>query len=133
MFNCENLLLNVVLLLLLFKFFQTIDSTLIKNKKNNPKYKSKKIEQFVENFEFNNEDMYKLKYTDLKNINELAKSTKKNLLTSLTSLNGQNNIKNLYKFPLYSVDRHNWSQLFLPKIKLNTYNNEEYYKKFSEN
>lgn len=133
MFNGENLLLNIVLLLLLFKFFQIMDLTLIKNKKKNPKYKSKKIEQFAENFEFNNEDMYKLKYTDLKNINELVKSTKKNLLTSLTSLNGQNNIKNLYKFPLYSVDRQNWSQLFLPKIKLNTYNNEEYYKKFSEN
>jgi hypothetical protein len=137
----ENILLNLILVFLFFKLFDVINCSLIKNEKSTKKqHKYNKYEQFTENFQFDNEDMYKLKYDDLKDINEMAKLAKKDLLSSLNKLTEQNNdnlksqsYDKIHGFPLYAKDGHDWNTLFPHKIQLKTYNNEEYYKKFSEN
>ena len=139
MINSENILLNIVLILLFFKLLLIIDKCFVTNKKNKKKdddYVTKKYEQFIDNFSFDDENMYKMDYSELKNINELSKDLKKDIKISIdNSINvnkeGLNEPKQ--RFPLYVNYRYNWAKLFPTKKQLKTYNNEEYYKNFSEN
>ena len=144
MVNCKDIVLNVILIFFLIKLFNVINDTLIKTKKKNKKcgneYETFIENQSLDNFKFENDDMYKIKYHELKNINEITKSIKKNMLDSLNnSINQSKNKLNIYNydkehgFPLYALDGHNWNELFPGKKEMKTYNNEEYYKKFSEN
>jgi len=138
MINSENILLNIVLILLFFKLLLIIDKCFVTNKKNNKydDYVTKKYEQFIDNFSFDDENMYKMDYSELKNINELSKDLKKDIKISIdNSINmGKEGLNELIqRFPLYVNYRYNWAKLFPTKKQLKTYNNEEYYKKFSEN
>ena len=115
----QNLLLNVFIVYLFINFIYLL-CNYVPNKKNDEDY------DVLENFNFSDLDTNKLKFSDVKKINDMIDT--KDMTKILKSLqNMKNDVKNDFDklkmydrehgFPLYGNNIYNWNQLFPKKIE----------------
>lgn len=128
----KNLLLNVFIFYLFLKLIYLLCNYVPNKIIDNENY------DVLENFDYFDMDLNKLKYTDIKNFNNMIDV--KDMTTVINSLkNLTNNNKNDFDklktydkehgFPIYGNNIYNWNQLFPKKlVSIHTYNNDEYYK-----
>jgi hypothetical protein len=129
----QNILLNVFIIYLFIKFIYLLCNYVPNEKKNDEYY------DILENFNVLDLNTNKLKYDDIKKINNMIND--KDIIQILKSLkNTKNNIINEFEklkkynddhgFPMYGNNIYSWNEIFPKKMTpIKTYNNEEYYKK----
>lgn len=139
MIYIENTMLNAILIALFVKLIYDVCSKKIKYEKTNT------FHQNIENFGFNDNDMYKLKMEELDDINRMLNVEDKQKMTELlkklsmekkqlNELEKQKKYDKKHGFPIFGTNMNNWDELFpIKKSNIKTHNNEYYFEHISEN